>query len=55
MQLDIDEAAVPILKEVLESARGELLYEISNTDRREYREGLRVKQTVLESVLKQLG
>lgn len=55
IQLDIDEAGVAILREVLDSARSDLKYEISNTDSKDYREQLRVKQALLEKVIEQLG
>jgi hypothetical protein len=54
IQLDIEEDDVGVLREVLESARSELGYEIANTDAYDYRQELKNRQALLARVLSQL-
>jgi hypothetical protein len=53
LQISPEDAAT--LREVLDSARSDLRYEINNTDSHDYRATLRSKQALLEKVLAQLG
>lgn len=54
IQLDLDAAGAALLREVLESARTDLGYEIANTDKRDYRETLKQKKELLAKVIEQL-
>jgi len=54
IQLDIQPEDAAALREVLESARSELGYEIANTDKHDYRKKLKAKQQLLEKVIGQL-
>jgi hypothetical protein len=51
MLVELTEEQCAELQELLESSLGDLSSEIAGTDNYEYREGLRRKRTVLESVL----
>jgi hypothetical protein len=54
-QLELSPEDASTLKEILESRLSELRYEINNTDAHDYREKLRVKQSLLERVIGQLA
>jgi hypothetical protein len=54
-RLDISDQDAPMLREILDSTRSELRYEISNTDSKDFRDQLRVKQDLLERLLAQLA
>jgi hypothetical protein len=54
MQIELSEAQGAELQRLLESALGDLSSEIADTDNAEYRQGLRDRRSVLESVLSQL-
>lgn len=54
MLIEISEEQARELHELLESSLGDLSSEIAGTDNAEYRQGLRQRRTVLESVLFQL-
>jgi len=51
MLIELTEAQCAELQLLLESSLGDLSTEIADTDNAEYREGLRQRRTVLESVL----
>lgn len=51
MLIELTEAQCAELQRLLESSLGDLSTEIAGTDNAEYREGLRQRRTVLESVL----
>jgi hypothetical protein len=51
MLIELTEAQCAELQRLLESALGDLSTEIAATDNAEYREGLRERRAVLESVL----
>jgi hypothetical protein len=51
MLVELTEEQCAELQELLESSLGDLSSEIAGTDNPEYREGLRRRRTVLESVL----
>jgi hypothetical protein len=51
MVIELTEAQCAELQNLLESALGDLSSEIAGTDNYEYREGLRQRRSVLESVL----
>ena len=54
MLIELDEEQCSELQGLLESSLGDLSTEIAGTDNAEYREGLRERRRVLESVLYQL-
>ena len=54
MLIELTEAQCAELQRLLESTLGDLSSEIADTDDAEYRDGLRDRRTVLESVLFQL-
>ena len=54
MLIDLDENQCAELQQLLEQSLGELSTEIADTDNAQYREGLRQRRKVLESVLYQL-
>ncbi len=54
MLIEISEEQGAELHRLLEGSLGDLSSEIAGTDNAEYREGLRQRRTVLESVLSQL-
>ena len=54
-RLDISDQDAPMLREILDSTRSELRYEIANTDSKDFRDQLRVKQDLLERLLAQLA
>ena len=54
VELDISQDDAASLREILESALGELRYEINNTDSHDYKETLRKKQGSLEKALGQI-
>ena len=51
MQIELTEAQCAELQDLLESSLGDLSTEIADTDNAEYREGLRQRRAVLESIL----
>lgn len=51
MLIELTEAQCAELQSLLENALGDLSSEIAGTDNAEYREGLRQRRDVLESVL----
>jgi hypothetical protein len=55
MHLDLSENEAELLREVLDSARRDLSYEIASADRPSYREGLRERRAALEHVLDAVG
>ena len=54
MVIELTEEQCSELQRLLESSLGDLSSEIADTDNAQYREGLRQRRTVLESVLYQL-
>ena len=54
MLIELNEDQCSELQRLLESSLGDLSTEIAGTDNAEYREGLRERRRVLESVLYQL-
>ena len=54
MLIELDEEQCSELQGLLESSLGDLSTEIAGTDNAEYREGLRERRRILESVLYQL-
>jgi hypothetical protein len=54
MLLELTEIQCAELQKLLEGALGDLSSEIADTDNAEYRQGLRERRGVLESVLYQL-
>lgn len=54
-RLDISDQDAPMLREILDSTRSDLRYEIANTDSKDFRDQLRVKQDLLERLLAQLA
>jgi hypothetical protein len=54
MLIEVSEEQGAELQRLLESSLGDLSTEIADTDNAEYRQGLRQRRTVLESVLFQL-
>ncbi len=54
MLLELTEVQCAELQKLLEGALGDLSSEIADTDNAEYRQGLRERRGVLESVLYQL-
>jgi hypothetical protein len=55
MQLDLNDGETELLRQVLDSAFRELKYEIADTDTRRYKEDLKNRLHVLESVLDRVG
>jgi hypothetical protein len=53
MVIELTEEQCAELQRLLESSLGDLSTEIADTDNAQYREGLRERRTVLESVLYQ--
>jgi hypothetical protein len=51
MEIELTEAQCAELQQLLESSLGDLSAEIADTDNAAYREGLRERRNVLESVL----
>ncbi len=54
MLIELTEVQCAELQRLLESTLSDLSSEIADTDKAEYRDGLRERRTVLESVLFQL-
>jgi hypothetical protein len=54
MLIELSEEQGAELQRLLESSLGDLSSEIADTDNAEYRQGLRERRTILESVLFQL-
>jgi hypothetical protein len=54
-QLDLDANEAAMLSEALQSAAGELGYEIANTDSKDYRDKLKAKQELLKRLVVELG
>jgi hypothetical protein len=54
MLIELNENQCAELQQVLEQTLGDLSTEIADTDNPQYREGLRERRAVLESVLYQL-
>ena len=54
MVIELTEEQCAALQQLLEASLGDLSTEIADTDNAQYREGLRQRRTVLESVLYQL-
>ena len=54
MLIDLNEEQCSELQGLLESSLGDMSSEIAGTDNPEYREGLRERRRILESVLYQL-
>jgi hypothetical protein len=54
MVIELTEEQCSELQRLLEASLGDLSSEIADTDNPQYREGLRQRRTVLESVLYQL-
>lgn len=50
----IDEREQQLLLELLDNQRRELLHEIHHTDDRNYRQGLKEREDVVEALLKKL-
>ena len=55
MQLDLNQREVEVLQEVVNGRMHELLMEIANTDARDYREDLKEREDVLQTILAKLG
>lgn len=51
MLIELNEAQCSELQQLLESSLGDMSSEIAGTDNYEYRQGLRERRSVLESVL----
>jgi len=54
MLIELTEGQCSELQRLLENSLGDLSTEIAGTDNAEYREGLRERRSILESVLYQL-
>jgi hypothetical protein len=54
MLIELNETQCAELQRVLEQSLGDLSTEIADTDNSQYREGLRERRAVLESILYQL-
>jgi hypothetical protein len=54
MLIELNETQCAELQRVLEQSLGDLSTEIADTDNPQYREGLRERRAVLESILYQL-
>ena len=54
-RLEFSDQDAPMLREILDSTRSDLRYEIANTDSKDFRDQLRVKQDLLERLLAQLA
>jgi hypothetical protein len=54
MQFDLSPSEVDLLVGLLDNQVGKKLVEIRRTDTREYRNGLRVEEATLESLLRKL-
>ncbi len=54
-QIQLSDAEVTTLQDVLDSYLSDLRMEIADTDRLEFREGLKAKRKLLEGVLARLG
>ncbi len=55
VRIELSEADVTTLKDVLDSYLSDLRMEIADTDRMEFREGLKDRKKALESLLARLG
>ena len=55
MQLDLDQTQVEVLQGVVKGRIDELLMEIANTDTRDYRQGLKTEETILQDIYAKLG
>lgn len=53
-RIELSDAEVRLLRELLQGDLARLLLEISHTDHREMREGLRGRETALEGLLEKL-
>ncbi len=53
--LELDDKQQEILKEVLESAFGDLRYEIADTDNSEFKDNLKIRRDVVNAILEKLG
>ena len=54
IELNLSEDEQNIIKDILENTISDLSMEITNTDKMEYREKLKVKRNVLQKLLKTL-
>jgi hypothetical protein len=54
VQIELNEGQCAELQQLLEGTLGDLSTEIAGTDNFEYRQGLRERRSILESVLYQL-
>jgi predicted metal-dependent HD superfamily phosphohydrolase len=55
VRIELSEADVATLKDVLDSYLSDLRMEIADTDRMDFREGLKDRKKVLESLLDRIG
>jgi len=55
LQLELSSEEIATLRETLESVLSDLRYEINDTDSHDYREMLKLKQSLLERVIGQLN
>ncbi len=55
VRIELSEADVATLKDVLDSYLSDLRMEIADTDRMDFREGLKDRRKVLESLLDRIG
>jgi hypothetical protein len=55
MHLDLNERETEILQDVVKQRMDELIMEIANTDARDYREELKERESILQSVFGKLG
>ncbi len=55
IQLDLTDQESAILREVLESYLSDLRMEIADTDRQDFRDGLKTRKDVIGKVLEALG
>jgi len=55
VRIELSEADVATLKDVLDSYLSDLRMEIADTDRMDFREGLKDRKKVLEALLDRIG
>ncbi len=55
VRIELSEADVATLKDVLDSYLSDLRMEIADTDRMDFREGLKDRKKVLESLMDRIG
>ena len=55
MRLELTEQERAVLEEVLESWLSDLSVEIADTDRKDFRDGLKATRATIEAVLARLG